>query len=174
MPDIVDIFFNSIPPGALWGSVCILIIYSIATFFIKRGWGDSRKYLSVGILLEYMFLIMLATVICRKPSNVYDFNFIPFWSYYALYNGTYLPLELEIPLNIILFIPIGFFGGLCLRKPKWQIPFILSLLFSVSIEVLQFVLKRGLSETDDVIHNTLGCMVGYWIVSFLYKRRLIQ
>lgn len=33
--------------------------------------------------------------------------------------------------------------------------------FSVLIESLQFVMKRGFSEFDDVFHNVLGCMFGY-------------
>lgn len=35
---------------------------------------------------------------------------------------------------------------------------------SVTIESLQFFLMRGFSEFDDVMHNTLGCMIGYVLV----------
>lgn len=35
---------------------------------------------------------------------------------------------------------------------------------SVSIEVIQLVTKRGFAETDDVMHNTVGCIVGYMLV----------
>ena len=34
---------------------------------------------------------------------------------------------------------------------------------SVMIELLQLIFKRGLCEVDDVIHNVLGCMVGYGV-----------
>ena len=33
--------------------------------------------------------------------------------------------------------------------------------FSLLIEVLQFVLKRGFAEFDDVFHNLLGCAIGF-------------
>ncbi len=33
--------------------------------------------------------------------------------------------------------------------------------FSLLIEVLQFVFKRGFSEFDDVFHNVLGCAIGF-------------
>ena len=36
---------------------------------------------------------------------------------------------------------------------------------SISIETLQFFLHRGFAELDDVLHNTLGCLIG-WL---LYK-----
>ncbi len=47
---------------------------------------------------------------------------------------------------------------------------------SASIEVLQFFFHRGFAETDDVMHNTLGCAIGFLIVAIikgiwlLYKR----
>ena len=44
---------------------------------------------------------------------------------------------------------------------------------SVTIEALQFFFMRDFSEVDDVIHNTLGCLIGYilvkgsWLVALL-------
>lgn len=38
---------------------------------------------------------------------------------------------------------------------------------SVSIEVQQFVYKKGFSELDDVMHNTLGGMIGYGMYTFM-------
>ena len=36
-------------------------------------------------------------------------------------------------------------------------------ILSTIVEISQFATKRGLCETDDVIHNTLGCLLGYLI-----------
>ena len=38
----------------------------------------------------------------------------------------------------------------------------IGLCFSMLIELLQLVLKRGLTEIDDVVHNGVGCVIGYW------------
>ena len=35
---------------------------------------------------------------------------------------------------------------------------------SVSIEAMQFFFHRGFAETDDVMHNTVGCIVGALMV----------
>ena len=35
---------------------------------------------------------------------------------------------------------------------------------SVSIEAMQYFFHRGFAETDDVMHNTLGCILGYLLV----------
>jgi glycopeptide antibiotics resistance protein len=46
---------------------------------------------------------------------------------------------------------------------------LLGFLTSLSIELLQLVLKRGLFEFDDMFHNTFGVILGYgimWIFSW--------
>ena len=43
------------------------------------------------------------------------------------------------------------------------------LIISGSIEVLQYFLKRGFSEFDDVFHNTLGCLVGLMIIMLMER-----
>lgn len=51
------------------------------------------------------------------------------------------------------------------RIPKKQISFIrvllVAFLFSVSIETLQYITGRGITEVDDVINNTLGGVLGW-------------
>ena len=34
---------------------------------------------------------------------------------------------------------------------------------SVATEYIQYLLKMGWCETDDVIHNTLGTAIGVWV-----------
>ena len=44
---------------------------------------------------------------------------------------------------------------------------------SASIETLQFFLKRGFAEVDDVMYNTLGCLIGcgiYSLTRFGYEK----
>ena len=69
----------------------------------------------------------------------------------------------QITLNILLFIPLGFF--LPFQTPKKRISFIrillVAFLFSVSIEMLQYITGRGITEVDDVINNTLGGVLGW-------------
>lgn len=43
------------------------------------------------------------------------------------------------------------------------------------IEVSQFIFRRGLLELDDIIHNSLGCMIGCMaanaVLHFFLQRR---
>ena len=77
-------------------------------------------------------------------------------------------------MNVIVFIPIGMILGSLLRvKGSWLIALLIGCSVSVTIEAMQYFLHRGFAETDDVMHNTVGCVIGYGIyklVRYGYKR----
>ena len=87
---------------------------------------------------------------------------MPFWSYWDYGEHSYF-MEMfgENILNVLLFVPIGFLAGCGLRGMTFKKVLFLGGGLSVFIELLQFVFKKGFCETDDVIHNVLGCIIGY-------------
>ncbi len=87
----------------------------------------------------------------------------PFWSYEAIQGGR-CELLAENIMNALVFIPIGFMIGLGFSRWSWWKAIGFGCLISISIESLQFVLKRGFCELDDVMHNTLGCAIGWLLV----------
>ena len=93
---------------------------------------------------------------------------MPFWSYGEINNGDIYILRENI-MNILVFIPIGFFMFLGFSKLKaWMITSI-GLVLSVFVEMFQYLFKKGFCEIDDVIHNTLGCVLGLVIAQKLLK-----
>lgn len=46
-------------------------------------------------------------------------------------------------------------------KSVWLIVLMTGLMISVSIEAMQYFFHRGFAETDDVMHNTVGCAIGF-------------
>ena len=73
-------------------------------------------------------------------------------------------------------VPVGLMLGSFLRvkgsstseatkSMTWLMVAIIGCGISVTIESLQFFLMRGFSEVDDVMHNTLGCILGYILVN---------
>lgn len=64
--------------------------------------------------------------------------------------------------NIGIFCPIGFFPALLWRGWRWWKSALLGLCTSVFIEFVQFFIGRS-SDVDDVILNTAGTLVGFWI-----------
>jgi glycopeptide antibiotics resistance protein len=77
----------------------------------------------------------------------------------------------SITMNIALFIPFGMFISSFstphLKIKKGIIIAVTSaLFFSVAIEYAQYLLHCGETETDDVIFNTLGALVGSLVVGY--------
>ena len=127
------------------------------------------------LLVEYYFLVLCSTVICRASSGERHIEIMPFWNYSNIWNRVDYPADLiEVLLNVALFVPIGLLlGGIGFKIRK----IILSGIFlSGIIEVSQFAFCKGLCETDDVMHNSVGAFLGY--LGFLGilkgKRRLFS
>lgn len=152
---------NSIPQGVYEGMLSILCI-GVVVFLAWKG-KNAGRYIARLALLEYIFLIYCSTVICRVVKVSRKYNFTPFWSYEKP------ELFAENVMNVVVFMPIGLLSGFMFNgswlkvKSTWLIVLMTGLILSVSIEALQYFFNRGFAETDDVIHNTLGCMIGYGI-----------
>ena len=87
------------------------------------------------------------------------------------YNKELVALEYtvraEVIDNIWLFIPLG--AGLysfCPKRKVLWLPFALTLF----IETAQFATGLGLAQTDDVIGNTLGGIIGFLMAGQFKKR----
>ena len=63
--------------------------------------------------------------------------------------------------NIGWFVPLGFFLPVLIKRKSLLITTAVGLLFSLFIEVMQFVFYKGVAELDDLILNTLGTAIGY-------------
>ena len=72
-------------------------------------------------------------------------------------------------MNVVAFIPLGILLNTAFSSIRWWQIISVGCAISVSIEILQFTFKRGYAETDDVIHNTLGCFIGYGITMIILK-----
>lgn len=123
--------------------------------------SQRRWHLSVNCLLGwYVFSVLCYTVFCRKMGELTQFRPIPF---YNLFDGTPFSLFIyEGLLNMVMFVPIGIGAALA----KWNRWCILggALILSMSIEMMQWLLKCGCCEMNDVINNVLGCVIGLGLV----------
>lgn len=160
----------------LLSALCLGVVVIIACYGWKRGW---RKI--VGLLLaEYVFLIYCTTVIFRTTADGNGHEYKPFWSYEAIKNGGE-DLIAENIMNVAVFVPVGMMLGIVTQKTRKAqnnfrtrtariAPIIgVGLIISVSIETMQYFFHRGFAETDDVMHNTLGCLIGYGLIGLIRK-----
>lgn len=73
-------------------------------------------------------------------------------------------------LNIVLFIPFGFFSMLMFNslQKSWIRGVLFGLIFSVTIEFLQTFIGR-FAQLDDVLMNTIGVSIGCEVSIILLK-----
>lgn len=131
-----------------------LLITIIGFLFILSVRSNKRQ--NRAILILYLIVIIYMTLFNRPPLISRRMSLELFASYkYFLINDYF---HREILNNILLFIPLGVI--LAQLRSRWStaaFPFLISL----GIEILQFITKRGLLETDDVISNGLGGLLGF-------------
>jgi len=123
-------------------------------------------------LVGFIWYTLNSTVFGRETYSEYKYKEFPFWSYLAIYDGKTVLIKEDL-LNVALFLPIGFLLFFSITRKSWRIATLSGLGLSVCIELMQLIGKRGTCEFDDVFHNTIGCVIGYyvaWAVMMLYNR----
>ena len=117
------------------------------------------------MFLAYLLMVLCFTIFFRAEKNVVQISMKPIWEYDSLN----YKLMAESILNVLLFVPLGFLAGSAIRRKQLLRTVGLCFGISVSIEILQLIAKRGVCNIDDVIHNTLGCFIGYGLFLLCYK-----
>lgn len=120
--------------------------------------SKKKDYIFCSLFGAYIAAVLWITLFGRFGDGYRSF-LLPFHSYVEICKGEWRPL-LENIGNIALFIPLGvalkWSGVKDVKKA--------GLLASLFIEVLQFTFALGTFECDDLIHNTLGAVIGAWCV----------
>lgn len=140
-------------------SFLVLSVAIVTGMLVMKG-GRAKRFVLGALLAEYYFLVLCSTVICRAGVMERHVELMPFWNYPDIWNKVDYPADLiEVLLNMALFVPIGFLlGGIGFKTKK---VLLMGICLSGIIEVSQFAFCKGLCETDDVIHNSVGAFLGY-------------
>lgn len=148
-----------IPSWMYWATALTFIVGGILLWVVsgkEKGGGYVARLFS----LLYIVLLFCTTVIFRETKSGPEYKFHPFWHYSSIRQGvnveTLLP---DAVLNVLVFIPVGLSLCLSFKKRRWVVPLI-GFGLSFAIELLQLLFLKGCTDVDDVIHNTLGCLVG--------------
>lgn len=136
-----------------------LICFSISYLRFRKGKMRLRSCLALSILVFYLGFVASLTLISRTASPNAMMELELFWSYRMISTGN-KGMFFEVFWNVVLFMPYGFLASICSKsKAKWTV-FLSGSLLSVAIELTQLFSHRGLFEYDDIVHNTLGTVVG--------------
>lgn len=118
------------------------------------------------LFVAYCGFIIWYTVLSRKPGSP-KADLRLFWSYREMLTGdpNWRKDVVQNLQNIAFFIPFG----LLIPVEKWKAVLITAVVFSTAIEIVQYFGGYGLAELDDVICNTFGAMIGFWILMVLTR-----
>ncbi len=146
-------------PQSVYEGMASIFCLGLVCFVAWKGWKKGLRYSAALLLLNYVFLLFCSTVFYRATAEYKKFDFTPFWSYRAIEGGAE-NLILENIVNVLMFLPVGLLLGCAFLDMRWWKVLFIGCGISVSIEALQYFYHRGFSEIDDVMHNTLGCVIG--------------
>jgi glycopeptide antibiotics resistance protein len=117
----------------------LFIIYLIALYWILL--------LKLGVQFSYM---------ANRKANLIPFN-------------EPLILTSENILNVVIFVPLGIYSGILVRRWTFSKKLLFVFLLSLIIEGLQYILRLGAFDVTDIITNTLGGIIGFMIFKGLEK-----
>ncbi len=142
---------------------------------------QKTRYFFVVVFFLYMMIMIYFLFFAEATGRsyaeeVYRYNLVPFQEItrYIRYadkigfRGTFLNLE----GNVLAFVPFGILLPIVFEKCRYAIATILlGAGFSICVEAIQLFSKVGSCDVDDVILNTCGAAVGYFLFFVFCKHR---
>lgn len=157
--------------GGAWPMIIIftVILSSIRLTYLIIKKEKFILYKELTYLLFVIYLLSLFYIVTFQDDNYGTFNLIPFKEMFR-YNITSKLFIKNIIGNILLFMPFGLFVTAYLDVRHVTPTVILTLISSISIEIVQKLIGR-VFDVDDIILNVLGGFLGSVIFIMLDKLR---
>lgn len=162
-------------PVRAYGTVFIMVLISWYAFKqIRKQYEAGRLARGQGIaawvLLTYILLLLFLAVLGRRSQDYDRHNFEAWYSYRDALIAGDMGMALQIAANILVFLPVGALMSMAAAKWKFLKGLLLGIGLSVCIETLQFVLRCGTVEVDDLISNTIGTVIGCGVIRIVRNR----
>ena len=160
MLPISDILVRSIS-----GYVFIVPVLIFYFLYLKKTERKQSAFHICAVFLFYYYLFGILTVTgigyTSKMSFHPKISLVPFFD---MISG-----PIDTVLNVALFVPLGFFLPMLYKKYcPIKAVVLTGFLFSLSVEIFQ-MFGWGATDINDLITNTAGVCVGYWVYYLLFK-----
>lgn len=158
-------------------TVLFVVVSAIALVFcfairFKCKWKIQKAFI-LYFAIEYIVLVFLSTVFTRRILEMPRAEISFLWSYrwgYRIYGWDKVLTENII--NILLLIPLAVLLILLLQiKRRYFAVFGVCFAVSSSIELLQYFMRRGTLEIDDVLHNMFGVIIAILLYAIIARRK---
>lgn len=124
-------------------------------------------------MLVLVYFLLLSDGFGRSEGySCYRYNLVPFQEIirfikYRAYID-FSSVVLNLLGNVVAFMPFGaLIRWVVDRKMRWFQAMGYTFMFSLCVELLQLVAKVGVFDVDDLILNTLGGLLGFWVYYLL-------
>ena len=162
IPNEVNIVLKDIWPMLL---LFIIVVFTLRVIDIILNKKKVPIYKDIRILFFILYMFLLFELVTSTDFESYSNNFIPFKEIMR-YSLTSKLFYKNVLGNVLLFIPFGYFVNNILKNKKILINILITLVTSVSIELIQIYIGRSF-DIDDIILNIVGGLIGYFIYKFL-------
>ncbi len=147
----------------VWPVIIIITVIActLRIAYLIKNRSHFCFYKEIFSLVFIIYVMCLFEVVTLQDNNYGLSNFIPFKEIFRYSIGSRLFIK-NIIGNILLFIPYGYFIGYYINNKKIWTTAILTMLISITIEIVQINIGRTF-DIDDVILNTCGGTIGFII-----------
>ena len=171
------------------GHLVFLIIILLLEIEIKSFLASSFLYVFILSIICFLFilnksrywaflcyLLIILLLLFYREENQYNTNLsldeLKKWIPLILKNRT---VFLNVIGNIFIYIPFGFY---IIYKLNFINASLISFIFIIGMEILQFILNRGILDIGDILLNFIGIILGFilylgsWFLCV--KRRIMK
>lgn len=141
-------------------STVIMVSFRICYLLVNHKEIVIHKELSMYIFGIYI-LCLFQVVTFQDDVSWSTNNFIPFQEIMR-YDITSRLFFKNVVGNMLMFLPFGFFTSYYLKSENITLPLLLTLIASISIELVQMSIGR-VFDIDDIILNLCGGSLGYLV-----------
>ncbi len=149
------------------------IVLCMALYGLLR---DYRKIHKGMLMLFVLYTLMMAyiTIFSREEGHSTDI-LLSFDSFKeALETRSLEPLQ-HVLLNAAMFIPVGILFPMIRPQKLARLTYVapVGMMMTTMIEAIQMLLKKGQCDIEDIVANTLGAMIGYFLFMLVRRMKLI-
>ena len=152
--------------------VSIIIVIFLILLWVE---GKKEKKAVLAVLFVLYFAVYSYIVFFyRTPASRYRLITSLFHTYQGGFDGLQIkniPAVKQIALNILLYLPLGMILASAMQGRRLM-PILICFFVSFATEIIQYYSRRGYADIDDVLNNTIGCIMGVHILTITMRRKI--
>lgn len=156
-------------------TIIVILLTIILSYTIAELFEIKQVKTNVVLVATAYSLFLIIILMCRKQTEekiISNPDYIKIWWKIIFTNKI---VFLNLIGNLLLYFPFG----IILKKKGTNIivSILLMIIVIVSMELLQYITKRGIFDYIDIILNLLGSLIGYMLVhkeDKMYEKSIIK